>query len=504
MYTFLKQYNPVFGEGTHGYCSRWMVEFCYVVHTRLKKLEDNDGWKQILEFDRFRTAMKGVSDTAGLDQSGLEYFLKVPQLFFRHFRFFLDKHMLSIWCSKSLLHYMLGGHPELAKSFAQWLCHGWDADEDAVEDTRDDVGTVNNISLIEEEKEDVNNDGMDIDNSAIDEFTFTNKKITLHNHHTMAHGPVEIDTKLAMEWITRLVKVEDIRKGTFVTRNRKWIQELADAKETIDLFDPPTFQSENPHPLALEIWKYNAKHGNHNQDIENCVQVVGNVSMTGAGENRRSARAVIVGNIGFESNRKASMARGNDVNRLQGSRRNAILLKNMSLHLNLQEELKQAKPNEFHELYNNFSTSHNKTSKDEKRDHLDGFTAMDKDRKTHKAEAPVTTEVTALVGGKIKFTTLTQSNDKKYFNNNLATLLDYELRERLVNYQVTDGMKLADRVTLLKEHVKKKYFEDINHQQAGLGLGANTNLPDFVPITAGMQDVIRIQETIQIIKQNAR
>jgi hypothetical protein len=37
MYTFLKQYNPVFGEGTHGYCSRWMVEFCYVVHTRLKK-----------------------------------------------------------------------------------------------------------------------------------------------------------------------------------------------------------------------------------------------------------------------------------------------------------------------------------------------------------------------------------------------------------------------------------------------------------------------------------
>ena len=65
-------------------------------------------------------------------------------------------------------------------------------------------------------------------------------------------------------------------------------------------------------------------------------------------------------------------------------------------------------------------------------------------------------------------------------------------------------MALADRVTLLKEHVKKKYFEDINHQQAGLGLGANTNLPDFVPITAGMQDVIRIQETIQIIKQNAR
>lgn len=57
--------------------------------------------------------------------------------------------MLSIWCSKSLLHYMLG-HPELAKSFAQWLCHGWDADEDADEDTGDDVGMVNNISLIEE------------------------------------------------------------------------------------------------------------------------------------------------------------------------------------------------------------------------------------------------------------------------------------------------------------------------------------------------------------------
>ena len=52
-----------------------------------------------------------------------------------------------------------------------------------------------------------------------------------------------------------------------------------------------------------------------------------------------------------------------------------------------------------------------------------------------------------------------------------------------------------------KEHVKKQYFEDINHQLAGLGLGANTNLPDFVPLTAGMQDVIRIQETIQIIKQ---
>lgn len=67
----------------------------------------------------------------------------------------------------------------------------------------------------------------------------------------MTHGPVEIDTKLAMEWITRLVKVEDIRKGTFVTRNRKWIQELADAKDTIDLFDPPTFHSANPHLLAL-------------------------------------------------------------------------------------------------------------------------------------------------------------------------------------------------------------------------------------------------------------
>jgi hypothetical protein len=85
--------------------------------------------------------------------------------------------------------------------------------------------------------------------------------------------------------------------------------------------------------------------------------------------------------------------------------------------------------------------------------------------------------------------------------NNDDNKEDYELRERLVNYQVTDGMKLADRVTLLKEHVKKQYFEDINHQLAGLGLGANTNLPDFVPLTAGMQDVIRIQETIQIIKQ---
>ena len=159
------------------------------------------------------------------------------------------------------MHYILGGHPELAKSFAQWLCHGWDADEDAVEDTGDDVGTVNNISLIEKEKEDVNNDGMDIDNSAIDEFSFTNKKITLHNHHTMAHGPVEIDTKLAMEWITRLVKVEDIRKGTFVTRNRKWIQELADAKETIDLFDPPTFESENPY-------------GNTTQNMEIIIKIL--------------------------------------------------------------------------------------------------------------------------------------------------------------------------------------------------------------------------------------
>jgi hypothetical protein len=137
--------------------------------------------------------------------------------------------------------------------------------------------------------------------------------------------------------------------------------------------------------------------------------------------------------------------------------------------------------------------------------HLINFRAtMDNKRKIHKAEAAVATEVTALVGGKVKLSTLTRTNDKKYFNNNLATWLDAELRERLDNYQVTDKMKIVDRVNLLRDHVKRQFFEDLNNQRAGLGLGSNANLPDFVPITAGMQEVIRIQESIQIIKHNAK
>jgi hypothetical protein len=65
-------------------------------------------------------------------------------------------------------------------------------------------------------------------------------------------------------------------------------------------------------------------------------------------------------------------------------------------------------------------------------------------------------------------------------------------------------MKIVDRVNLLREHVKRQFFEDTNNQRAGLGLGSNVNLPDFVPITAGMKEVIRIQESIQIIKHNAK
>ena len=199
MFNFLLKADPTYGLGTHGYLSRFMPQRCYVMHKKPEELE-NGGWKSKPEFKEFLLAVEGVSESAGLQQSGREYFKRVPDLFLRQFRHFLVKRVLNTWRSDDKLHYILGGHPVLAKSFAQMLVH-------YVEVVRDKP------------------------NDLMSRYTFQNEDFVLPEHHKMMHGRIKIKVCDAMCWLTSGANLEDIVSERFGRTHWDMIKTCAEEED---------------------------------------------------------------------------------------------------------------------------------------------------------------------------------------------------------------------------------------------------------------------------------
>ena len=69
MFNFMMQDNPHVGKGTgtFGQLAPWGPERCYVMHSKLRELE-NGGFKKMKEFKRYVRALNGIGDDNDVGQ----------------------------------------------------------------------------------------------------------------------------------------------------------------------------------------------------------------------------------------------------------------------------------------------------------------------------------------------------------------------------------------------------------------------------------------------------
>ena len=108
-----------------------------------------------------------------------------------------------------------------------------------------------------------------------------------------------------MQYITSEADREVILRDNFVQDNWVHIEQLAASEEDVVLWsvddegnlDKSTWQGYDYEPFVEAIWREMCIHSNHQQRIENYVQLTGLLSKTGVGEVRRSCRAIMIGCI---------------------------------------------------------------------------------------------------------------------------------------------------------------------------------------------------------------
>jgi hypothetical protein len=187
----------------------------------LLKLE-NGGFQKMKEFEPYMKALNGV----GSGECDQEYFEKATTVFLERFRYVWDKHMGSKYLSSNILHYTLGGDRYHAREFAQWL-----------------VDYKDSTSLSDTQTQDVEDedDGL---NFELEACTFRDITITLDSHHTMTHGPVKMNLRKSMQYITAEADRAEILEDEFVDRNFDLIRELAEQEDPINLIDLMTLKVE--------------------------------------------------------------------------------------------------------------------------------------------------------------------------------------------------------------------------------------------------------------------
>ena len=79
-------------------------------------LMKEDGLKKNKAFDPYRKALNGIPYLGDVEKGGREMFAKIEQVFFEEFLASYSDHVESVWRSTSILVYMLGGNPRLAKA----------------------------------------------------------------------------------------------------------------------------------------------------------------------------------------------------------------------------------------------------------------------------------------------------------------------------------------------------------------------------------------------------
>lgn len=325
MFNSLKQDDPFLGKGTWGQTSRFGSVRLYVMHKKLSELE-GDGWKKNKHFKKFVECLQGV----GFGDIGISYFQKTTETFFERYRFVFNKWMVSKWRSSDILHYMLAGDAEHATEFARWIVDyketvdAQPSPEDADEDT-----------IFE-----------------IPPYMFQDKTVTLGKHHQMNANepPIQVNLRTSMDYLTQEADRATIIKEPFVVDNWRLISSMADSPIAVELFKKNddesglhrlTWGTVDYEPLMIQMIKKICPHSNHQQRVENGVQMTGLVGKTGVAEVRRTIRAIILSSAirpfntwALEEKNRMNAARGKPVvNRLQGSDKPGLLLTYIDKHV---------------------------------------------------------------------------------------------------------------------------------------------------------------------------
>ena len=398
-FNFLLKDDPVLGKGTFGQIARFGSVRCSIMNEDLLKLE-NGGFEKMEEFAPYMKALNGVG-SGNCDQA---YFKKATTVFLERFRYVWDKHMGSKYLSSKILHYTLGGDKYHAREFAQWLVD--------FEDSTSPSDTQN----VEDE-----GDGL---NFELEACTFRDIKITLDSHHTMTHGPVKMNLRKSMQYITAEADRAEILEDKFVRTNWELIRELAEQDVPINLIDLMTLKVEGHwHPLATAIWREIFVHSNHQQRCENYVQLSGLLALTGVSEERRSCRAISVAAIirrfnqwalGEWNKRKAAEEPPQPpVARVQGAPKNMLFFEFLDEFFKDADKARQMFGKEkWKEVNKQLSSSKHKASTVERNRRIDVFEkSLAKPWKILKAEMPAGVDKTARVNGGMYLRLLTKKND---------------------------------------------------------------------------------------------
>eukprot|EP00956_Cyclotella_meneghiniana_P026149 scaffold55872_cov78-Cyclotella_meneghiniana.AAC.1 len=116
---WVKRHDPVFGAGSYGHISRLVPEHLFVMHKQFEALK-NDGWRSVPEFAGFVKAVDGVEPAGDVNKGGLEFFERLPNLFFQRFEESFTEHTRK-WRTPKTLPIIIAGHPMIAKSFLRWV-----------------------------------------------------------------------------------------------------------------------------------------------------------------------------------------------------------------------------------------------------------------------------------------------------------------------------------------------------------------------------------------------
>jgi len=269
MFHFTMKDDPFLGEGSFGQISRFCVERCYIMHNLLSDIEKGN-WKEWTQFQEYTRALEGVNNKDDFD--------KMTTIFFQRFRNVFDKHVAPCWRSDTILHYIIGGNPTLAKEFARWLV---------------------DYDVMMQDTDDENRDESD------ESYQFTDKTIDMGPFHyrTRAKKHVHINIKDCMQYLTADADRKVITSTPFVKSHWDQIQKLGMCEHVVDLLDEDSWGEDtrgNPYDFSAlrdAIWNEIAIHSSHQQRCENYVQLAALVSKTRVGEVRRTLRAIILSTI---------------------------------------------------------------------------------------------------------------------------------------------------------------------------------------------------------------
>ncbi len=479
MFNFCMKDDPILGTGSFGQISRFCVERCFIMHKLLDDIQ-NGQWIDRAEFKGYKIALEGVNNKKEFDN--------MTTIFFQRFRNMFDKHVYPCWSSDTILPYIIGGDPTLAKEFARWLI-----DYDVM----------------------MSNEGGDDDNDDTHEFTFTDKEIDMGDFHYrhVAEKHVKINVRECMEYLTANADRSAIMSSPFVKGHWDQIEKLGMCGHVVSPLQKSTWgQDANGNPydfteLSDAIWNEISIHSNHQQRCENYVQLAALVSQTKVGEVRRTLRAIILSTIirpfhiwAKEQIMERNPDRKKPPRRVEGTIRSELLIEFVT---RFRQKLKRAKQlmgiDRYEAIRKKLIDRNMKTSARYRNENKEKFmeSLENMTRKTTKSEEAVGRyDKTVLTEGGISFKLLTLINSckgcnttwkkRKYHDCKAKECAMAAVHAELKHYNVVlskkkqCGLSLMEKRHLLRDEVAKVKIVGQRKGQQGYDI---KDIKYFVPQT---------------------